>query len=295
MGKTLLGISASPRKNGNCELIIKEIHAGMGNEWDLRLARLCELDIKPCKACYRCLFKEMRCPQGDDFLDVLEELCLADAYIAAAPTYLLSANASLKKFLDRGLQFYAMVDRLWGKPAVGVAVAGIEGMEGSTKLNVESFIKLTFGDLRGSAVIYGALPGETLLSGSNRETAGRLAHDLLRGGGKMAGSDVSDDLSEIGRDIPTCPLCGGDTFRFLPEGRIRCMLCSASGSYEWVEGRIRIDTAPGKHPLFLSRDDVVRHAEWLRGMKQQFLERRKELKAVAKNYLSVGTVIGKNL
>ena len=100
-------------------------------------------------------------------LPVLDALAEADAYVVAAPTYLLSANGSLKNFLDRGLQFYAFVDRLWGKPAVGVAIAGIEGMEGSTKRDVESFIKLTMGDLRGSAVIYGALPGEALLSSAN--------------------------------------------------------------------------------------------------------------------------------
>jgi hypothetical protein len=119
------------------------------------------------------------CPQGDDFLSVLNALAGADAYVVAAPAYLLSANGSLKKFLDRGLQFYAFVDRLWGKPAVGVAIAGIEGMEGSTKRDVESFIKLTMGDLRGSAAVYGALPGEVLLSSANRQVAEKLARALL--------------------------------------------------------------------------------------------------------------------
>ena len=211
---------------------------------------------------------------------VLEELAAADCFVVAAPTYLLSANASLKKFLDRGLQFYAFVDRLWGKPAVGAAVAGIKGMEGSTKLNVESFIKLTFADLRDSAVFYGALPGETLLSAQNTQTASRLAQSLLVKGARTA------------PDGPVCPTCGGDTFRFLPGGQVRCMLCSGSGKYDWRSGRLIIETSAGDHPLFLTREDVIRHAEWLRGMKQQFLERRKELKEVAKDYLSVGTVIG---
>ena len=279
MGKTLLGISASPRKLGNCELFIKEIFRQLGEGWELRLARLPELDIKPCRACYQCLFDEMRCPQQDDLLPVLDALAEADAYVVAAPVYLLSANGSLKKFLDRGLQFYAFVDRLWGKPAVGVAIAGIEGMEGSTKRDVESFIKLTMGDLRGSAVVYGALPGEALLSSANREIAEKLARAIL---------DPAKRVSPVG---PVCPLCGGDTFRFLPDGRARCMLCSGSGPWEWRNESLRFHVDPGEHALFLSKDGVNRHAEWLRGMKEQFIERKKELKAVVKQYLGVGTFI----
>jgi multimeric flavodoxin WrbA len=279
MGKTLLGFSASPRKLGNCELFIKEVFRQLGEGWELRLARLPQLDIKPCQACYQCLFDQMRCPQKDDFLMVLDALAEADAYVVAAPAYLLSANAGLKKFQDRGLQFYAFVDRLWGKPAAGVAIAGIEGMEGSTKLGVESFIKLTMGDLRGSAVVYGALPGEVLLSSANRETAQKLARAIL---------DPAQRLSPV---VPVCPICGGDTFRFLPDGRAKCMLCSSSGPWEEKENSLRFHIEEGEHPLFLSKDGVNRHAEWLRGMKARFLERKQELKGVVKQYLGEGTLI----
>jgi len=279
MGKILLGISGSPRKFGNCELFIKEIFMQLGEGWELRLACLPKLDIRPCRACYQCLFDEMRCPQQDDFLPLLNALAEADAYVVAAPAYLLSANASLKKFVDRGLQFYALVDRLWEKPAAGVAIAGIEGMEGSTKRDVESFVKLALGDLRGSAVVYGALPGEVLLSSENKETAEKLARAIL---------DPASRVSPVG---PVCPLCGGDTFRFLPDGRARCMLCSGSGPWEWRNESLRFHVDPGEHDLFLSKDGVNRHAEWLRGMKEQFIERRKELKGVVKQYLGVGTFI----
>ncbi|MDA8306600.1 MAG: flavodoxin family protein [Deltaproteobacteria bacterium] len=279
MGKTLLGISASPRKLGNCELFIKDIFRRMGGGWELRMVRLPELDIKPCRACYQCLFDQMKCPQEDDFLPVLNALAEADAYVVVAPVYLLSANSSLKGFMDRGLQFYAFVDRLWGKPGVAVAIAGIDGMEGSGKRDVESFVKLTMGDLRGSAVVYGALPGESLLSLANGEIAERLARAIL---------DPDMRLKPAG---PVCPVCGGDTFRFLPDGRARCMLCSSSGPWQWENGSLTFHMAPGDHPLFLSKADVNRHAEWLRGMKERFLERRQELKAVVKPYLGMGTFL----
>jgi multimeric flavodoxin WrbA len=276
MARVLLGILASPRKFGNCELFVKELYRKMEGDWQLRLVRLPALDIQPCRACYQCLFEDARCPQKDDFNLVLNALMEADAYVVAAPTYLLSANSSLKRFLDRGLSFYAHLDRLWQKPAVGVAIAGIEGLEGSTKLNVESFIKLTLGDFRGSEVVYAALPGEIFLKGAGGDAATRLAA-LLSGGAPV-----------LNVQAPTCSICGGDTFRFLGHGEVRCMLCSSSGKVEIGEGQISIRTRPGEHPLFLSYEDVKRHADWLRQMKDEFLKHRKELKAVAQQYTQIG-------
>jgi hypothetical protein len=69
------------------------------------------------------------------------------------------------------------------------------------------------------------------------------------------------------------------------------MLCSSSGSCEWKGDRLQLTIQPGEHPFFLSREDAIRHAEWLRGMKEQFLARKKELKGVIKDYLGVGTWI----
>jgi multimeric flavodoxin WrbA len=277
MAKTLLGITASPRKFGNSELFIKELYLQLSGSWELKLIRLPEMAIRPCKACYQCLFGEEKCPQNDDFALVLETLSRADAYVVAAPTYLLGANASLKRFLDRGLSFYAHIDRLWGKPAVGVAIAGVAGLEGYTKLNVDSFIKLTMGDLRGSAVVYGALPGEIFLKEGGKEAARRLAKAL------------TDGREEVNPLAPVCPICLGDTFRFLPDGQVRCMLCSNSGPYVWQDGRLRMETKPGKHSLFLSYADARRHADWLRDMKEQFLARRQELKEVTSKYTRIGS------
>jgi multimeric flavodoxin WrbA len=276
MTKTLLGLIASPRKFGNSELFIKELFLQLPAGWELKLIRLPDMDIRPCKACYQCLFGEEQCPQNDDFALVLDTLSHSDAYVVAAPTYLLGANASLKRFLDRGLSFYAHIDRLWAKPAVGVAIAGLEGMEGYTKLNVESFIKLTFGDLRGSAVVYGALPGEIFLQPAGQEMTRRLAQAL------------TGSREKVNPALPACPVCGGDTFRFLPDGRVRCMLCSSSGSYAWQADRLQMETQPGEHPLFLSAEGAKRHAVGLRDMKEQFLAHRQELKAVTSKYTRIG-------
>jgi multimeric flavodoxin WrbA len=279
MVRNLLGIVCSPRKFGNSELFIKECYRQLRGDWKLTLLRLPELDIQPCRACYQCLFGEMRCPRDDDFPMALQALVDSDAYIVAAPTYLLGPNASLKRFLDRGLAFYAHLDRLWAKPAVGVVIAGIPGLEGYTKVAVESFVRLTLGELRGAAVIYGALPGQIFLDENGVATAQSLAKALEEG------------KQEEDPTTPRCPLCGGDTFRFLSDGQLRCMLCSSSGHYKCSGEDLEIRTEPGEHPLFLSYQDVERHARWLRGMKEEFLERRKELKTVTQRYTQIGTWI----
>ncbi|MEJ5349224.1 MAG: flavodoxin family protein [Desulfosoma sp.] len=283
--KTLLGLVGSPRKFGNSEIFVKEIHRCLEGSWDLRLLRLPELDIRPCLACYQCLFGPMKCVQKDDLELVLNELLKADGIVLAAPTYFLGANASLKRLLDRGLSFYAHIEALWAKPAVGVAIAGVEGLEGYTKLMVDSFLKLILADHRGSEVLYGALPGEVLLDEAGRTAAQRLAKALEHG------AEPSDAKNL------RCPLCGGDTFRYLPchdpapsnVQKVRCMTCSSEGTLRWTGTSFVVETVRGEHPLFLTREDAVAHLKWLQSMKHLFLERRDQLKAITRTYKNLGT------
>lgn len=286
--KTLLGLIASPRKHGNCELFVKELFRQLpAGEWQLSLARLPALDIRPCKACYRCLFDEMTCPQKDDFNPTLEALAAADALVVAAPTYFLGANASLKRLLDRGLAFYGKLDRLWAKPGVGAAIAGIQGMEGYTKLNVDSFLKLSLADHRGSEVLYGALPGEIFLTDTAQATARRLAAALTADSKAPAAEPDSEPSSDTD-SAPRCPLCGGDTFRFLGGNRLRCMLCSSEGTFPWQGEPLSFTMQSGNHALFLSYEDAARHLTWLRTMKEQFQQKRASLKPLIQPFAGIG-------
>jgi multimeric flavodoxin WrbA len=278
MVKTLLGLIGSPRKLGNSELLVKEVHRQLPEGWELKLLRLPQLDIRPCKGCYQCLFGKMTCIQKDDFQLALDALVQADAYVVAAPTYVFGANASLKQFLDRGLSFYRHLDALWGKPAVGAVIAGFPGLEGYAKLTVDSFIKFTLAEHRGSEVVYAALPGEIFLQDTGKEVAGRLARALISGK-----SEPAEESS-----APQCQLCGGDTFRFVGDGRAKCMLCSHDGGYQWEDDRLDIDIRRGEHPIFLTREDVEKHLAFLQGMKAKFVAQRKQLKEVVSQYADEG-------
>jgi len=66
------------------------------------------------------------------------------------------------------------------------------------------------------------------------------------------------------------------------------MLCSNPGSCTAEGNRVQFHITAGKHDLFLSRESARRHAEWLRGMKEKFLARRKELKTITQQYTQQG-------
>jgi len=275
--QTILGIVASPRKLGNCEIMVKQIARELPFAHELNLVRLCEFTITACQACYRCLFGKQRCVVKDDFQALLEAVLAADGIIVAAPTYLLGANAALKQVIDRGLSFYAHIDKLWGKPSVGVCIAGIPGMEGSGLLGVENFLRMLLTDLKDRRVIYGALPGEIFLNEANRQAARQLALALA--------GQAQPQIR------PRCPLCGGDTFRFLGQDRVRCMVCSNPGTMTLSDQVPVFAMEKGEHPMILSKQDVIEHREWLQGMKARFIENKEVLKSVCTDYLKEGNWI----
>ena len=275
--KKILGIIGSPRKLGNSEIMIKEISRHITVPHQLNLIRLSDFNILPCRGCYQCLFKEERCILDDELPTVLNAIIEADALIVATPTYFLSANSSLKRLIDRGLAFYAHGEALWGKPALGIGVAGIDGKEGYTLLGIESFLLSILAENKKSVMIYGALPGEIFLNAKNKQMAVTLASALF------------EPPSE--KDGPSCPLCGGQTFRFLGDNRIRCMLCSNSGSIRMETERPEFTIHKSDHDFFLSKENAQKHKEWLLGMKGRFIEEKSKLKEISFPYLNEGNWI----
>ena len=121
----VLGIVASHRHLGNCEIMVKEVSRQLTVPHRLQLLRLPDFNLRYCNGCYRCLSKG-GCVLDDDLAEILAAIADADALILAAPTYFLGGHACLKVFVDRGISFYTMAERLWGKPAVGIGIAGIK-------------------------------------------------------------------------------------------------------------------------------------------------------------------------
>jgi len=267
--RNLLGIIGSPRKMGNCELMVKEIAACLPGPAKLSMVRLAEKDIRPCKACYRCLTGD--CPHRDDFSGVLRAIMEADAVAVAAPAYLRGAHSSLQRFLDRGLQAYRHVDALYGKPAVAVAAAGVKDGEGSALLGVENFIRQLGLSLKGRAVVHAAFPGEAILSGEGRSAARRLAAALVS----------PDDYVPEG---VSCPECKGTYFEFRGDSAVYCLSCGGAGTFSVEGGKARLEIGPPAHS-WRKKEEMASHGKWLIGQREEFLRQRERLKDAVKPYL----------
>ena len=272
--KTILALIGSSRNLGNSEIMVKEISRNIETDHDLRMVRLSAFDIQPCRGCYACLFGEKGCVIKDDFNQLIDEILAADAFIAAAPTYFLGPSSVFKRLSDRGLALYNHAETLWGKPAVAVGIAGIEDREGYTQLGLESFFKLLLADLKATRIIYGALPGEIFYDDANKTAAVELASALF-----------GEPREEAG---PACPVCGGRTFRFFDNNRVRCMLCSNPGTVSMEEGRPAFDIQKGEHEMFTSLEAAVTHRAWLKRMKDRFLAEKENLKSISLSYRKEG-------
>jgi len=265
----LLGIIGSPRKMGNCELLVKEIAAAIPGSPKLSMVRLAEKDIRPCKACYRCLAGE--CPHQDDFPGVLRAIVAADAVIVAAPAYLRGTHSSIQRFADRGLQAYRHVDALYGKPAVAVATAGVEDGEGSALLGVEQFIRQLGLSLKGRAVVHATFPGDAILSEISRSAARRLAAALA-------------SPADYAPEGVSCPECKGTYFEFRGSDAVYCLSCGGTGTLSVDDGKVRLAIAPPAHS-WRSKEDMASHGKWLVGRREEFLRQRDRLKEAVKPYL----------
>ena len=267
--KKILGIIGSKRSSGNCEIFTKEVSRQIPEPHQLQLLRLPDFDLRYCNGCYRCLIRGKGCVISDDLSFVLEAIAAADALILAVPTYFMAAHSCLKVFIDRGLSFYRLADSLWGKPAVGIGIAGIEGKEGSTLLDIERFFATILAKNQQNQIIYGALPGETVLNEKNLQIAVEPR--------SLFGQD--QDKQGV-----SCPLCAGETFRFLDGNRIRCMLCSAIGTYSSQDGQLVLEITASDHEFMANKEAALAHRDWLLGMVGRFKEHKEQLKKVAAEY-----------
>ena len=97
----VLGISGSPRRNGNSELLIREFMRGAaagGHKTELIV--LSELKISPCTSCGSCQ-KTGKCIINDDMQLMHKKLLEADCIVFASPIYFCGVSAQLKSFIDR--------------------------------------------------------------------------------------------------------------------------------------------------------------------------------------------------
>lgn len=102
MGKTVLIVSSSPRKNGNSETLADAFAKGAREAGhSVETVRLREKQLGFCKGCLTCL-KLGRCVIQDDAVEIAAKMHDADVLVFATPVYYYySVCGQLKTMLDR--------------------------------------------------------------------------------------------------------------------------------------------------------------------------------------------------
>ena len=266
--KNILGLVASPRQFGNCELFVKEISRHIKGEYTLKLIRLNSLNIKPCKGCYACIL-DKPCPNEDDMKFLLHEITAADAVIITSPVYYFGANSIIKRILDRGFLFYTVLSQTYGKPCILVNFYGIKDRIGVAPQALETMAVMLGLNIKASLSIRAALPGESVMSETNLNKAKKLAGILF--------------LSKTVKRKPGCPFCGCEIIRVVKGGFI-CTLCHGAFKTNTKGSFVKIKTGGVLGPL----NHLLSHKAWLGNMKNKFLARKKEIVRTIVRYKDIG-------
>lgn len=138
--KNILILSASPRKNGNSDILCHQFIKGAqqaGHETEL--ISLYDKNTEFCRACYAC-FKTGKCVIRDDMEEILNKMQRADVLVVATPTYFYAMNGKLKTVIDRFLPRWQDL----GGHEVYLIITGHDGKAG-LKLVDEELAKIFSG------------------------------------------------------------------------------------------------------------------------------------------------------
>ncbi len=109
MKKKILGISGSPRKNGNTDgMINSALSAASEKGYETLFYRIYDMNIKPCIACDKCRSNGGACIIKDDLAELLDRVKESDVIVMGTPVYWWGPSAGFKTFMDRwyGVDFY---------------------------------------------------------------------------------------------------------------------------------------------------------------------------------------------
>ncbi|MCL5260831.1 MAG: flavodoxin family protein [Gammaproteobacteria bacterium] len=117
----VLGISGTPRANGNSAILIEyALNSFKKENWNIKHLKMSELTVQPCKACDNCL-NVGKCVINDDMHFFYEAFDWCDAIIIASPVYSRNICSQLLSVMDR---HYAVskIRPLQGKAGGAIAV-----------------------------------------------------------------------------------------------------------------------------------------------------------------------------
>jgi multimeric flavodoxin WrbA len=98
----IIGLIASPRKEGNTAWIVNKILEGAKEQGtETQSWYFSDLDIKPCRGCFGCHKGDQGCVIKDDMQKLNDAIDHADAIVFGSPIYMMQMSAQAKIFIDR--------------------------------------------------------------------------------------------------------------------------------------------------------------------------------------------------
>ena len=105
MSYKIIGISGSPKKEGNTDALLASIMAAAEEKGhQSETIQLSKLEIKHCRHCNYCLNKQKQdnyCSQKDDAQMIFAKLEQADIIVFASPVYFMRTSGMMATFIDR--------------------------------------------------------------------------------------------------------------------------------------------------------------------------------------------------
>ncbi|MGN0636104.1 MAG: flavodoxin family protein [Acutalibacteraceae bacterium] len=107
--KTVLILSASPRKGGNSDILCDRFAEGAA-ESGHRVEKifLSSGNIGYCRGCGVCNTTH-KCVQKDDMAEILDKMVIADVIVLATPVYFYTMDGQMKTCIDRTVPRYTQM------------------------------------------------------------------------------------------------------------------------------------------------------------------------------------------
>ncbi|MFV0519857.1 MAG: flavodoxin family protein [Lachnospirales bacterium] len=111
MSKKVIIISASPRKNGNSDILCDKFMEGaLASGNSVEKFFLNNKKVNYCVGCGYCFNNVGQCSQKDDMVLLFEKLIDADVIVLATPIYFYTMNGQMKTFIDRLCPIYTKLE-----------------------------------------------------------------------------------------------------------------------------------------------------------------------------------------
>ncbi len=251
----------------------KEAVSAAGEDCQLELLRMADLNLGQCRGCYTCLIPGKQCPIDDRLYFLVDKLIAADGIILTAPCYALGPAAVTKLLSDRIIALARFHQEFWGKPCIVIATAGIAGWEGYTLSALNTTVRIIGFNLKDIHIFTGALPGEGIQGNGALQRVHEMGRALF-GQARLAREGE-------------CPACLSEAWKFADSQTIICSVCGQkAGLVVTSAGIQRVYRESGENFRLATLEHHFQH--WMPGKVQEFIARQKELAEIRGRYKEHG-------